>query len=272
MKQFLNILATLCVVSVWAQRPMVTEEDYLRADSALWLEYEAFGERLYEQAKANPELTDSLEMVAEVELERVLERNQQLALQYAATPSGLKRCFMVRLDVPKDTLRRVVRTLPREMRQSMYGRAIQQHIRTQQVEQGAQAASFRAVDDAGQPFDLRALEGRRVLLLYGGLGCMGASGREYLAQLYARTSREDLEIVVYWAVDSVESLRELRAHYDVDYQFITECMTDCSPFKIKYGVQATPTCFLIDRDGRVLVKSVGLAPEQFDAILLGRGE
>ncbi len=272
MKSILTIFALLFALSATAKQPPVTEEEYLRADSALWLEYEAFGTRLYEQAKANPELTDSLEMVAEVELERVLERNQQLALQYAATPSGLKRCFMVRLDVPKDTLRRVLRTLPRPMRQSAYGRAIQQHIRTRQVVEGSRAPHIAAVNEVGERFDLRALEGRRVLLLYGGLGCMGASGREYLAQLYARTLREDLEIVVYWAVDSAESLKELRARYNVDYQFITECMVDCSPFKIKYGVQATPTCFLIDRDGRVLVKSEGLDPERFDAILLGRAE
>lgn len=272
MKSILTIFALLFALSATAKQPPVTEEEYLRADSALWFEYEAFGERLYELAKANPELTDSLEMVAEVELERVLERNQQLALQYAATPSGLKRCFMVRLDVPKDTLRRVLRTLPRQMRQSAYGLAIQQHIRTHQVVEGSRAPQIAAVNEVGERFDLRALEGRRVLLLYGGLGCMGASGREYLAQLYARTLREDLEIVVYWAVDSAESLKELRARYNVDYQFITECMVDCSPFKIKYGVQATPTCFLIDRDGRVLVKSEGLDPERFDAILLGVGE
>ena len=109
MKSILTIFALLFALSATAKQPPVTEEEYLRADSALWLEYEAFGARLYEQAKANPELADSLEMVAEVELERVLERNAQLALQYAATPSGLKRCFMVRMDVPKSALRRALR-------------------------------------------------------------------------------------------------------------------------------------------------------------------
>ena len=271
MKSILTIFALLFALSATAKKPPVTEEEYLRADSALWLEYEAFGARLYEQAEANPELADSLEMAAEVELERVLERNAQLALQYAATPSGLKRCFMVRMDVPKSALRRALRGVPRQMRQSTYGRAIQQHIRTRQVVEGSRAPHIAAVNEAGGRFDLRALEGRRVLLLYGGLGCMGRQGRAYVADLYAKTTREDLEVVVYWSVETVEQLKELKTHYDVDYQFVTECMADCSPFKIEYGVQATPTCFLIDRDGRVLVKSEGLDPERFDAILF-RGE
>lgn len=272
MKSILTIFALLFALSATAKQPPVTEEEYLRADSALWLEYEAFGARLYEQAEANPELADSLEMAAEVELERVLERNAQLALQYAATPSGLKRCFMVRMDVPKSALRRALRGVPRQMRQSAYGLAIQQHIRTRQVVEGSRAPQIAAVNEAGEKFDLRALEGRRVLLLYGGLGCMGRQGRAYVADLYAKTTREDLEIVVYWSVETVEQLKELKAQYNVDYQFVTECMADCSPFKIEYGVQATPTCFLIDRDGRVLVKSEGLDPERFDAILLGAGE
>lgn len=272
MKSILTTFALLLALSVAAKQPPVTEEEYLRADSTLWLEYEAFGARLYEQAQANPELADSLEMAAETELERVLERNAQLALQYAATPSGLKRCFMVRLDVSKSDLRRALKEVPRDLRQSTYGRAIQQHIRTRQVEEGARAPRIAAVNEVDERFDLRALEGRRVLLLYGGLGCMGPQGRAYLADLYAKTSREDLEVVVYWAVETVEQLKELKAHYGVDYQFITECMADCSPFKIEYGVQATPTCFLVDRDGRVLVKSEGLAPERFDAILLSGEE
>lgn len=272
MKPILTIFALLFALSAAAKQPPVTEEEYLRADSALWLEYEAFGARLYEQAEANPALADSLEMVAEVELERVLERNAQLALQYAATPSGLKRCFMVRMDVPKSELRRALRGVPHELRRSTYGIAIQQHIRSHQVVEGSRAPRIEAVNEAGERFDLRAFEGRRVLLLYGGLGCMGPQGRAYLADLYAKTAREDLAIVVYWAVETVEELRELKARYDVDYQFITECMADCSPFKIEYGVQATPTCFLIDRDGRVLVKSEGLDPARFDAVLLDGAE
>lgn len=272
MKHILTLFALLFALSAAAKQPPVTEEEYLRADSALWLEYEAFGARLYEQAEANPALADSLEMVAEAELERVLERNAQLALQYAATPSGLKRCFMVRMDVPKSALRRALQGVPRELRQSTYGRAIQQHIRTRQVVEGVRVPRIAAVNEAGERFDLRTFEGRRVLLLYGGLGCMGPQGRAYLADLYAKTEREDLAIVVYWAVETVEQLKELKTYYNVDYQFITECMVDCSPFKIEYGVQATPTCFLIDRDGRVLVKSEGLDPARFDAVIFGRAE
>ena len=63
------------------------EQEYIKADSTLWAEYEVEGERLAELYAENE---DSLYIKA-VELEAYADRkNKELAIEYSATPSGLR--------------------------------------------------------------------------------------------------------------------------------------------------------------------------------------
>ena len=54
---------------------------------------------------------------------------------------------------------------------------------------------------------------------------------------------------------------------DFDYWAISDFKADASPIRIIYGTQATPTCFLISRDGTILVQSEGLNPDRFEKAL-----
>lgn len=233
---------------------MEREQEYIKVDSALWAYYEQAGERLMEQY-ANDE--DSLYIKA-VELEAYADqKNRELAIEYAATPSGLRRCFMLRLDLSKDMLKQVLSDLPRDLRRSECASAIQEHIATKQIEVGMAFCPFEAVCTDGSAVVWEAYRNKNMLLIYGGLGCMGPSGRRELASLRHDYSEEDLAIVIYYAVDSLDELQKIRNQYATDYTFISELMPDYSSFKIKYGAQSTPTCFLIGKDGCVQLKTVG---------------
>ena len=52
--------------------------------------------------------------------------------------------------------------------------------------------------------------------------------------------------------------------YPSDYIFISDFKQDASPMKIKYGCQATPTCFLTDKNHQIVVKSEGLDMDEFN--------
>ena len=235
------------------------EQEYIRADSTLWAEYEAEGERL---AELYAGYEDSLYIKA-VELEAYADlKNKKLAIEYSATPSGLRRCFMLRLDIEKDTLKDILSNLPRDLRKSECAKAIKEHIATPQIEVGMQFAPIEVVDADGNKFVWDEYQNKNILLIYGGLGCMGRSGRRELAALREEFAEESLAIVVYYSVSTIEELKEFRNQYSDDYIFISELMPDYSPFKIKYGVQSTPTCFVIDRSGTIVLKTVGLDAEQ----------
>ena len=118
------------------------------------------------------------------------------------------------------------------------------------------------VDADGNNFFWDEHRNKNILLIYGGLGCMGRSGRRELAALREEYAENNLAIVVYYSVSSFEELKEFSNQYSDDYIFISELMPDYSPFKIKYGVQSTPTCFVIDRRGSVVLKTVGFDAEQ----------
>ena len=235
------------------------EQEYIKADSTLWAEYEAKGERLAELYAENE---DSLYIKA-VELEAYADRkNKELAIEYSATPSGLRRCFMLRLDIEKDTLKDILSDLPRDLRKSQCAYAIRAHIATEQIEAGMKFVPIDVLDADGNKFAWDEHHNKNILLIYGGLGCMGRSGRRELAALREEYAENNLAIVIYYSVSSFEELKEFSNQYSDDYIFISELMPDYSPFKIKYGVQSTPTCFVIDRSGSVVLKTVGFDAEQ----------
>lgn len=265
---FLSLLLAFGAFAAQAQEELA-EAAYLKADSLLWGEYDRTSRQLFDEIEAHPERRDSLMAVYE-ELHRVsLERNCELALRYAATPSGLQRLYMVRLDLPKERLASVLDSLPAAMRRSPYAESIRRHIEARQIAEGDRLLPFEAVTERGEAFDWKSLEGRRVLLLYGGLGCMGEWGRGYVASLSERLPAGEFVVVVYWPAATPEELHEIREAFPGDYLLISDFRKDHSPMKILYGAQATPTCFLADSDGTVRVKSVGLNPGRFDELLFG---
>ena len=262
--------ATAITGTVAAQTTEITEENYQRLDSIVWAQYERETAAIYKEFQEHPEREDSLRKADSDAYESASKKNVELAIEYASTPSGFKRLFMVRLDIPKDRLRSVLDALPEEMRQSQCGRNIQMHLDNEQIEEGMMYYDFEAVTDSGDPFRLSSLlgGGKRVLLLYGGLGCMGPEGRDYLNTLYDRTSRDDFEIVVYCLDSDLDALKRVRDVFPCKFTLVSDFLGDSTPVKILYGAQATPTCFFIDSDGIVKMKSVGLNPDKTDKLIV----
>lgn len=251
----------LCMLScgVKNQQESITEANYLHEDSVLWINFEKETESLGALLDSMPSKKDSILNVYNSLLEEANRKNIALAFKYASTPSGLQRLFMTRNDIVKDTLRSVLNALPEELQNSDVGLNIKAHLDTEQLSEGDSLFLFPCVDEKGASFDWETLKGKQVLLLYGGLGCMGSHGREALRTLYERTSREDLEIIVFWPSNSLDDMKSVREHYAADgYIFISDFKQDASPMKIKYGCQATPTCFLTDKNHVIVVKGEGL--------------
>lgn len=264
--KFVVIILTLMTISCNSkvQNETLTEENYLHEDSLLWINFEKETEGLIAILDSLPNQRDSIINVYNVILEKANQKNIELAFKYACTPSGLQRLFMVRNHVSKDSLAKVLNTLPEEMQKSEAGLNIKAHLETEQLAEGNVLFSFPCQNEEGDPFDWETLKGKQVLLLYGGLGCMGSNGREALKNLYEQTSRKNLEIIVYWPSSSLEKLQAIRKQFPSDYIFISDFKQDASPMKIKYGCQATPTCFLTDKNHQIVVKSEGLNMDAFN--------
>ena len=266
------VASTLLACKQTPSATHITEENYLKADSALWAEFERDTEPLIEQMDAEPERFDALyELYLSIE-EATDKKNVELAMEYAAVPSGLRRMYMVRNDIDKKLAQKRLSEIPDSMQQSYYGQLIKQFIEAGQVEEGDKYQPFECTGTDGQMFDWSRLDGKKILLLYGGLGCMGQEGRDLLKKWYEQYARDDFQTVIYTpGVGNYEELVEDKRYWMnngvIDYIAIADFLGDASPIRIIYGSQAKPTCFMIDRDGRVVIKSEGLNIERMEAFL-----
>ncbi|MDO4703634.1 peroxiredoxin [Tannerella sp.] len=269
MKRIYIIIVLLSVFVAAGIAQEITEENYLKLDKEIWEAYERQNDSIYALMKREPDRKEALKHEFEKNLEDAQRRNAQAALRFASVPSGLQRLFWVRLHLPKDTVEAVWNRLPDEIKTSPYGKSIRMHLDTQQIEEGARYADFEATAADGRPFRLSSLEGKYIVLLYDGLGCMGEEGRNELKQLYESTSRDDLEIVVYCISSSLEQLREDYVEkMNLPFTLVSDFKMDHTPFKIIYGTQARPTVFVIDPTGTVVLKTIGVNPRDLNNIKL----
>lgn len=262
-KLYLLLLCLFNITNLYSQ-DLITEENYLKEDSIIWMNYEKRQEELSQIWETMPEKKDSIQRIFDDIYKKASKANIELAMKYASVPSGLRHLYMTRLDMPKDTLENILNSLTPEMQESFYGKNIREHLHTQQIQEGDSIYRFPCTQVDGKMFDWNITNGKQLLMLYGGLGCMGKEGREQLNQLHSQSSNNDFLVIVYWPCSSLESLQTLKKEYPFDYIFISDFKQDASPMKIKYGTQATPTCFLTDKQHIVKVKCTGLHVELFN--------
>jgi peroxiredoxin len=267
MKSLFFVLIFSAIISLSSECQVITEENYWKADKSIWENYENESSKILSLMRKYSDKKDSLNVILKNLLDLANQQNIDTAIKYASVPGGLQRLYMVRLDLPKDTLRSIMQSLPQSIKETEYGESIMAHLNANQINEGIKYYDFDAIDSDGNEFKLSSLKVKNILLLYNGLDCMGNSDLEVLKQLYNNTKRENLEIVVYWSSKNLEELKSLKSKFSVEYKLVSDFKLDHSPFKIIYGAQAKPTCFLIDQSGTVILKSVGLPEEKLIELL-----
>lgn len=254
-KTILTLL--LVAVAMAAQAQEITEENYRKLDKEIWDTYQTKVDKISAELKLHPEKKDSLMNIYREVYNLANKRNVEAAIKYASVPSGLQRLFWVRLDLPKDTVQAIWDTLPAEMKSSDYGKSLKLHLETEQIKEGDMYYEVEATDVSGTPFRLSSLAGKNIILIYDGLGCANEESLSYLKQLYASTSREELEIVAYCLASNLEKLQGYRERFDLPAIMISDFKMDHTPFKIRYGAQTRPTIFVIDKTGKVILRTTG---------------
>ena len=143
----------------------ITEENYLKLDKEIWDFQNQEFSKISKAFELNPEKKDSLIIEGDKISKICNDKNLELAIKFASVPSGLKRVFMLRLNIPKDTLKSIYKMLPENMQKSAYGKSIRLHIDSKQIEKGDNIVDFHAVDYNGNPFKISSLNGKNTLLL-----------------------------------------------------------------------------------------------------------
>ncbi len=275
MNKLIFIFPTLLFISLTSstiekKNTQITEANYLKEDSLLWQGYEKDVRAIYRLMEKYPEKTDSLESVLSLLSNKASIKNVELALKYFSVPSGLQRVYMLRDLIGKRTLKCILNALSDSLQNNPYAGYIRNYVEVHQLAEGDRYVTFDCQTSSGEKFDWKSMEKKNLLLLYDGLSCMGHSGRDYLKEVLDKTDREDLEIVVFCLVSSLENLKKLQEQYPY-LTLISNLQLEGNPMNIIYNAQSQPTCFMIDREGIIQVRSEGLDPKRFEAFLKSDG-
>lgn len=258
------IFASTSLIKGFSQE--ITEENYNKRIKEITEEYSAGMEELGRIYELHPEKKDSLLLIAKQVDENYNNKNYQTALKYASLPNGLINVYMARIDIPKDTLLLFYSKLPTDVQKSEYGESIKFHINSKQVEIGDKFYNFQGTDSNGTPFQLSNLKGKEIFLLYGGLGCIGEEGRVLLNNFNNAMNKDNFKIVIFNSTSNVEELKALKTQYQLDFIFVDDFKKDHSPMKLTYGAQATPTCFVINKNGIITNKFLGLPETELNKL------
>ncbi len=231
----------------------VTERSFLYEDSLIWARFDSICSDISEQVKLQPEKEDSLWSIYDSVYDDALKANVVNAIKYASVPSGIKRVYMVRADIPKEKLANLMPTLPDSIVNSYYGQLVRKHIDTHQLVEGDSLVSFQCKLASGKDFDWNELAGKNVLLIFSGYQCMGERGHRMLKELYDSTSRDDFEIVHYWIEPNTpEELLTGATKSGFKFPIVSDFLKDATPFKIIYGCQGKPTLYFFDKSHKLI--------------------
>lgn len=232
----------------------ITEENYIKADEEIWKTYEQESSKISKLKKKYPEKEDSLNIILHQLYESANDKNRKIAIKFASVPSGLKRLFWVRLEIPKDTLLLIYNSLPKDLKESDYGKSLLLHINTNQIKEGDKFYDFTATDTLGNNIQFSSFNSKHILFIYDGLGCMDKSDRDYLLNLFKKTERNNFQIIVYSKSSNLAELKKVKNRYNIQYPILSDFKNDHSLIKIYLGIQATPTCFIINKERNIIYK------------------
>ena len=207
------------------------------------------------------------------ELNRLVNENKQDSisslikqLSNVITEYAIKNCnsfvsveqlYRVRNDLNKDTLGNIITKLNQEILNSPYGKSLVLHYESHILDEGDFYKDFSANTLTGESVTVSQIlkKEKPILIIFGGLGCMGQHGRSILKEFHEQYKNDITILSFVFARNRDEWINDSK--YELEIPLLSDLKGDHSPIKIKYGVQATPTVYLLDISGKIILKSSG---------------
>lgn len=170
---------------------------------------------------------------------------------------SIENLYRLRDKINKDTLELILKGMDETILNSKYGKSLSLHYESPSLEVGSQYKDFTAKTLDGQIVTVSQIlkKEKPVLLILGGLGCMQKRGREILKNFHD-VYKNDIEILAFvFTQNKKEWFHDSK--YPLDITLLSDMKGDHSPVKIQYGVQSTPTVFIINKKGVIHWKSKG---------------
>ncbi|MFY0603028.1 MAG: DUF4369 domain-containing protein [Flavobacteriaceae bacterium] len=168
--------------------------------------------------------------------------------------AALESIYLNRNGISKDSLALILQEIDSSILKNKYVKSLLLYTKSPNLDVNENYLDFSAKNVTGENIRISELlkKGNPILLIFGGLTCMQEKGRKILKEFH-NSYKDKIEIVVF--SDREECIYSLK--YKMDIPLVSDMKGDHSPIKIQYNIIATPTVFLINREGVISMKSLG---------------
>lgn len=210
-------------------------------------------------------------------LDRLTEVITEFAVKRSNTYYGVSRLYALRERMDRERLSQTVKKIDPEILESDYGKSLLMHLKHPELKEGDTYVDFSVPSIKGSELSISQYlnENKPVLLILGGLGCMGNNGRELLKSFHQNYGDKVGILAFVFARNKSEMEGDIKcskgvnncSFLDIDVPLISDLKGDHSPIKIRYGVQTTPTVYVIDPQGKIRLKRMGYNPAVNDLVI-----
>ena len=243
--------------------------------------------RLEKEAKAHPELQDSLLAIAGRERETAREimaalqarinsnseERQALRDRYALVFEDAFPYFLARKQYTKDSLSVLLKSASAEIRHSRQGKGLRKYIKNRQLSEGDHFRTFPCWTPDGRRFNWSHCKGKKVFLIHDGLWCMNhgldkTALRKYL-EFITKTAPDCFPLIVVDCL-TLEELKAVVEEFELQaFCVVSEFQKDAGTLNWLYNDTTTPTCHYLDENRAIMFVTEGIEPEILEHQFLG---
>ena len=128
--------------------------------------------------------------------------------------------------------------------------------RAKRTETGAEAPDFTVNNIYGKPLTLDSFPNKYLLLAFtASWHELGQSSHQYLADIKKQYKDKELEVVLVSLDTDTKEIRESMAKDSLQWNLVTDSAGQSSSLIDLYNISVLPRCFLIDKEGEILIKT-----------------
>lgn len=230
---------------------------FRKTNSALLKEYTELSGRLGGSAKNLNEETDIAARMANAKIQLM----EQATSYIKENPDEEASVVLIQtyfLD-PDDTRKvdELLAMLDPDLKSFSLLKELEQYsARAKRTVLGAEAPGFSVKDIYGRTVSLDSFSDKYVLLAFTAPWCdMCQTEDLYLDKVATKYPKEELDILLISLDDNQKEVREVLKQDSIQWNLVTDSAGQASMLLDLYNVSTLPRCFLIDEDGKIILKT-----------------
>jgi len=174
---------------------------------------------------------------------------------------GLSFLYMNRKRIAKDTLQSIYENLSPILKNTQTAKILKIHLSENIVEKGKEFIDFKTKTLSGDNFKLSSLKGNYIYLTFWSSGCGACRIKnKFISENFSEIP--EYLVMVNFSIDKNFNYWKNASNIDkISWYNLSDLEGGKGIVKTIYQVQATPTSFLINKEGIVIEKYIGYDPD-----------